>query len=209
MSKKHDDSYRCRTPFVRLHHFKGKPWLDRRGIPLSEEKLREVSRHWSRSMWERYLRTFETEQTEYLSPHSGDIQYAGTGAITQWLYENSSAAHEESDERFPESTVAALHKALESLTFRERQVIDGIFYERLTQRQTALQIGVSRERVNYLLKHSLRKLRARIEELISRGNVSGGSALPKGEGHPISRANPVEKCRSEIISESQGLTHKS
>ncbi len=48
---------------------------------------------------------------------------------------------------------------MESLTARESEVIQGVFYFNLTQRRVAQLLNVSEKRVSVLMQHALTKLK--------------------------------------------------
>jgi RNA polymerase sigma factor (sigma-70 family) len=164
--------------FDRRHY----PWLDRNGAPFSDDKLKLVSRSWSQRLWERYLTTLEKKQSEFLSPHSGKIQYVGKRDIARWIHENNEDFFEEAPESLAEETRKSLHLAMQCLTPREWQVIESIFYDGFSQSQTGIRLGISKERVHYLLKHSLKKIRK--ELIVNASDVcqEAGFTFTQGRG---------------------------
>jgi len=138
-----------------------KPWEDLYGNPLSEDNLRFVSKYWSKETWEQYLQTIETPQTEYMSARFGDLLYQND--LQRSLSEHF-ATESQQCLTLPSESVSTerLEEAIASLTLRERQTIQAIFHEGLSQAEAAKVMRLSKSRVHLLLRSALRKLRSEL-----------------------------------------------
>lgn len=134
------------------------PWEDSKGNPLPEESLKFVSRYWKKEIWEQYLSTIEAKQMEYLSSRFGSLLYKNDLECAHEKYlaiasgELSSAASEQISSQ-------QLKDAINVLTLRERQTIEAIFFNSLSQTEAAKLMRLSTTRIHLLLRQALRKLK--------------------------------------------------
>lgn len=54
--------------------------------------------------------------------------------------------------------------AIEALTPKQREVIDGLFFERLTERPLARRLGITQQQVNRRKQRALRRMRRYLED---------------------------------------------
>ncbi|MFK7826806.1 MAG: sigma-70 family RNA polymerase sigma factor [Oligoflexales bacterium] len=128
-----------------------KPWLDKNGEPLSDEKIMKIKDDWSLDTWEEFL----TSQVEYArqeslldSPDEIDTCQSGYTEI---------AGEFEAGDKF-----TFLHfqvkKYLRHLNQREKKIIRALFWEGLSQRELAEQYGLSRAAITGTRDRALKKL---------------------------------------------------
>lgn len=61
---------------------------------------------------------------------------------------------------------AWVNLVVDTLPQEERQVIDRLFYERLSEEATAADLGLTRKRVRTVRRHAFAHMRAAIEALV-------------------------------------------
>ena len=114
------------------------------------DKLKLVSRSWSKKTWERYLTSLEKRQGEYLTAQSGDLHYEGRLDVAGFLYESKIGFGDYGPKASAEGLEETLSRAMQCLTAREWQVIKAIFYDGLTQAQTPIHLDMKKQRVSFL-----------------------------------------------------------
>jgi RNA polymerase sigma factor (sigma-70 family) len=145
----------CAPRYIRKHA----PWLTYRGTPLTIDELRFVSRNWPASTWERYLQTLEKQQAEFLTRWGGGIQFTSPDVMQDWLRSEYADDSPNSSRVTFDRKLELLPKAMGSLTMRESEVIHGVFFYDLTQRQVARLLNISEKRVSVLMRHALAKIK--------------------------------------------------
>ena len=141
------------------------PWQEADGNPLSDESLRFVSRYWSAETWEKYLLTIETPQAEYLSSRFGNLLYQNDlkRAFLKHLNDSNEESYESPVHEIPSEV---LEQAISQLTLRERQAIQAIFYNGLSQTDAAKVMRISAARIHQLLRRALQKLKAELTPVL-------------------------------------------
>ena len=138
-----------------------KPWQDKNGNPLSDEYLRAVSKSWSQRTWEEYLESLETESTEVVLNNFDKVLLQHDHEVSLQSYY---AEAESSADAFDIGTdEEQLSEALGTLTGRERQAIDLVFFCGMNVSETAREMGVRRQPASQTLSRALRKLRKKLE----------------------------------------------
>lgn len=154
-----------------------KPWLDQRGHSLSEHDLKEVSKHWRQSTWERYLSSLDgTLSEQQIAPyHYNDL--AERMEFTCWEHSQSEADDE---------TTKFVAEILKNLTSQQMRIVQMTFWEGRSERYIAEELKISRSTVKTLKKRVLKRLAARLR------GVSPISPLVKGEISPIAKGGTDE-----------------
>ena len=131
-----------------------KPWLDQNGTPLSDTKLKLISKGWNQKTWEEYLSWFEWPlQESQLSPEvyqemaeKMEESVFSLSASKSWLPDQDSKLYAE----------ALLNK----LTPKQKTVLKMIFWEEKTEREIAAHLGIARGTVNDIKNRALLKLKS-------------------------------------------------
>lgn len=128
-------------------------------------ELQEISRDWTPEKWERYLKKFEGALKEELLPvrHYDRIAEESEVSIFQ-------------DAQVPASPaiIERVRLALEDLTERQRQVVELIFLQAKSERETAQELGIDRSSVRKHKRKGLKNLRKII--------LVGAPTLPLSRG---------------------------
>lgn len=155
-----------------------KPWLNEKGHTLCEHDLREVSKNWDQTTWERYLNSLDgTLSDQQLKPYEYD-HLAENAETTCWDLSQSSADDE---------TKKFIENLLRHLTPQQQRIIQMNFWEGRSERYIANELRISRSTIYVLKKRILRKLARHLK------GVSAISPLVKGEENsPITKGGPDE-----------------
>lgn len=131
------------------------PWLDQEGYALSDEQLRVVSKSWDQSIWEAYLKTLETPLKE------SQVSTKKFDRISEGI---DFSVFEYSDSDSKPVPIGRLQVGLDTLTIRQRQVVELIFFRAKSSREAALLLGLSQSTIRDLKRKGLRKLKTVLEE---------------------------------------------
>lgn len=112
------------------------------------EAFRDTSHNWTRRQWSKYLKSFETKRAESLIPPA---EYDD-------LAERAGSIFENAQESANGALIDRVRFALESLTPRQQEVVDLLFFKSLSIRDAALEMRISRVRVSELKVQALKKL---------------------------------------------------
>ena len=140
---------------------KRKPWQDENGNTLPDEKLKTLSRTWSTETWAEYLISIEKAQSDYHTAKYDSMlsRYDVKSSMeSYWQELNSQDCEEPLKDRD-----WAIGKELSRLSERERQVVISIFYDGLSQIETAEALGISPPRVTQLLHRALERLKQELK----------------------------------------------
>lgn len=147
-----------------------------------EQELKEISKTWSPTQWEDYLRALDRYRVEGL----GSAHEIESRALATNIFEYASRP-------CPENISKIVHAAISALTERQRVVIEKIFFEGLSERQVSRIMQISRSGVVDLKKRALRQLKIRLHKALSESPLigtkehssknprSGRESLEKGE----------------------------
>lgn len=133
-------------------------WLDSRGLPLTDDELRSVSRSWCAETWERYLAWYETPRAESL--------------VTSRKYEKVCEESTESifvnaQSNADDDLKGRISTYLEGLTEQQRRVIELTFWAGRSERYVARELGISQVSVHGLKKRALTKISGLLKGAIS------------------------------------------
>jgi len=129
-------------------------WCDLNGQPLSTEQLQRVSRNWSQETWERYLKTLESplSESQVSSKKYARISEESASSVFDFVQPSSN-----------ERNLPRLRQALNTLTFKQRLVVDFIFYGSQSSREVASRLAISQSTVRDLKRKALKNLRAALQ----------------------------------------------
>lgn len=148
-----------------------RPWLDSRGLLLTDDDLRCVSRSWCAETWERYLAWYEAPRAESLVTSRKYEKVCEESAESIFVSAQSNA---DDDLKGRVSTYLA------GLTEQQRRVIELTFWAGRSERYVARELGISQASVHGLKKRAISKisglLKGAISSRIMRGEVSPFSA---------------------------------
>ena len=112
--------------------------------------LKAKSKNWSPDKWEKYLQTLEHERSESLmSPK----KYEKQKEKNPFLWEDFLPKDK------PDDLKQVLKRALNKLTFKQKKVIEMIFFEGLSEGQVAKKLGRSTSTVKSRKRQALQKLK--------------------------------------------------
>ena len=154
-----------------------KPWQKKDGTELSTLELREVSKKWSPTTWERYLRTLEFVENPDVIISTG-IPHAEEKKVP------TLADFLPSHQALSEEVVGKLQSALSSssLSERERRILVLIYWERSTEREVSMLLGISRCLVRKLKKRAQNKMKRilgrKLRSMKSNSNAGGSAQTP-------------------------------
>ena len=135
---------------------KSKPWLDENGNPKSDKQLKEISKTWSESTWEDYLRAFESESKESLLEDPLEVENLSTYDHEYfWKLVDRDKTKERSLKRLRD----IIQICLGEISPRERTVLRKIFWEDKSERNIANELGISCGSVNVFKKRGLSKIK--------------------------------------------------
>lgn len=130
-----------------------KPWLDKDGNELSVENLRLESKNWDQQTWEFYLESKDAILKEKLmSP--GRYSKESAKIKESFLSQLSSGSFLEKSH---------LESLLRALTPRQRQIIEMIFWQSMSQRQIANALGLNQSTVADVKRSAIRKMRSLVK----------------------------------------------
>ncbi len=113
------------------------------------KRIKKESQTWTKEKWEDYLSSLEVERTESLiDPFK-----------LEEFKEEDSLFHFEKDEGDHLEDVVSLKRALKSLTFKQKSVIQMVFYEGLTEREISKKLNISSSAVNKRKRKAIQSLR--------------------------------------------------
>ena len=121
---------------------------------LSDELIKSESVNWNNDQWEKYLKSTECQRVEALiSPKVFD-ELGRNIPVSVDVDENVSPLESLANIDFT--------KYLERLPLLDKKIIESIYWEGLSQRATAKNLGISRVCLQWRLKQSLKKIKSMI-----------------------------------------------
>jgi RNA polymerase sigma factor (sigma-70 family) len=147
------------------------PWLTERGLPISDDELKVVSKTWPTEMWQKYLSWFETPRAEsLLPPRQFDSQME---RMDNSIFANSEGAADR-------SLYMQVAEVLAQLTPRQHRAIELTYWRGLSERQVAVELRITRDTVRDLKRRALKKIAAHLR------GVPPTSRTMRGEVAPLS-----------------------
>ncbi len=126
---------------------RAKPWLDVHGHPIDDDTLRIKSKTWGQETWDDYLKSVETPLRETLI---SDLNYQTAADLNgPYLTLLNSGDRNSSP---------SLGSALASLTTRQAQIVEAIFWRDTSERTLARQLNLSRSSIKVTKKRALQKI---------------------------------------------------
>ena len=136
-----------------MHNSQQKPWLNDDGSTKSVEELKEVCSNWGKSVWEKYLSTFEVKQKENTVLSPSIIESFSADECAGLLF---SLAREEKHLFLK----VALNVCIRELSPRQREIILGYYWDGKTINAMAASMGISTQAVYKAMRIALAKLKA-------------------------------------------------
>jgi DNA-binding CsgD family transcriptional regulator len=134
------------------------PWLDVNGKTMPDEYLKMHSQGWSMETWVEYLKSLETPMRETLiSDH----------AFNQKLDQQSENFFERAQCLCPTALANKVSQAIERLSGRQSQILQMVFWQNLSEREVANQLGISRPSVQVMKKRAIKRLESILKEKIN------------------------------------------
>lgn len=133
-----------------------KPWLDPNGRLYSDDALKEISKTWDPSTWERFLsETIDVPQREL-------VQSTEERAINEYL------TGEEKLDEMPRNELHALIRQLmrRHLSIQQQTILRMIYWENRSEREIAETLGLTKSRVPTQKSKSLSKLKRLLENRV-------------------------------------------
>jgi len=127
-----------------------KPWFDQNNRPFSDDVLKDVSKNWDAEIWEQYLKWCEKPQYESL------IHHRAYNCMTEKLEESvflSSPIHPDIEKK------KKITEMLSCLTYRQKNILEMIYWKQMSEQAIAKQTGISRSGVRELKSRAIRKLK--------------------------------------------------
>ncbi len=163
-------------------------WLDDKGNPLSLSLLKKQSATWSSEIWEAYLQTLESPTVEAVLPER-KISCLSDKSQCELMFRKMHRVE-------PEITIrdkSHLIKAVNDLSPVEKTIIKKLFWQKLSERQVAKTLNLSRASVRAHYKRALGKLRTKLspkKHIVEGPNSkticpSQSKALPKTKVKPF------------------------
>lgn len=134
-----------------------KPWIGSDGKPLSDEVLKQVSKHWTRETWEEYLQTLERAPREE-EVLVGNFKKFEEMSATSWR-DILSNPNPPSDALYDD-----VREAIEALPDRQKYIIEESIYLGKGQREIAKSLGLSRTPLRKSLKSAKKKLAQKLSK---------------------------------------------
>ena len=131
------------------------PWLDSNGEPLSTENLREISKHWSAEIWDRYAETLESAQTEFMTKNY-DLML--NKFASKW---DDSSSDEVEDEFINYSDLKMAFAELPSL---DQAILEASVLDQLSEESIARKFGITRREVMKSKRRSIGLLENRLHK---------------------------------------------
>lgn len=146
---------------------KPKPWQGAKRKILSDETLQEVSKSWDADTWELFLGSTVDVELSRNETLLDDYQY---------LIENSADHLFSFQTTLPEKVRLKVQAAIKQLSLLQQKVIDGLYFQELSEREVAKELQVSQPRIHILKKLSLNKIKQLLElDVITAAYLIGGS----------------------------------
>jgi len=147
------------------------PWLDENFEPLPDEKLRELAKSWKPQVWESYLKTIEGSCKEY-QPKNLEFfdDKADRAHISQFYQTLKTGGEYKHLEKF-------LSESIKILSLKQKVVISGLYFEKLSTRQVAVELNISRTSVCNVRDQALKELKALIEKNYLSIKCKNGNSL--------------------------------
>ncbi|HLE11350.1 MAG: hypothetical protein A2504_16860 [Bdellovibrionales bacterium RIFOXYD12_FULL_39_22] len=126
-----------------------RPWLDQKGKPIGNDKLKIISKDWDQSMWEKYLSWYETPSKEIL------IHHRTYDALAEQMEESVFAL---SASGADDELKVFVRKLVSKLTPKQQRVIHMIYWDGKSEREIATELNLSRIAISKLKKRAFRKI---------------------------------------------------
>lgn len=134
---------------------RNKPWLDKNGNPLPDDKLREIQKSWGGSTWEAYLADqVDVQMKEVLMGKPTDIN--------KYSDEDHESFLENLKTSFFPNLEAHMEGAMRRLTRKEQQVLRALYWRNLSLRKAASELGLAVGTVRSYRDRALKKLHEEI-----------------------------------------------
>ena len=150
-----------------------KPWLNNKGLLISDVKLKKISQNWDQNTWEEYLSYIESPRTESIIR---DDHYNSLAEIHS-MYGNSDESNNQQKE---------ILLALKKLTKKQQKIIFLIFWEGFSSREIATRMNISSAAVQKIKNRALNSLKEQIEGVNALRIMRGKNSKPfmkRGESH--------------------------
>ena len=142
-----------------MSEFASQPWLNEDGTEKSEKEIQRISKSWTPDTWEAYLQTIDVQQNEeteilgieYERVSSDDYANLVLGFLDK--------------QRFPRPNNlkrVILFTLKDTLSVREFQVIDLLYWKNLSTSDVAQKMKIGEQTVRNLHSRSLKKIRKNI-----------------------------------------------
>jgi RNA polymerase sigma factor (sigma-70 family) len=132
------------------------PWLNSDGTLLSDEKLKEIVKTWTPDIWERYLKSLEVNSQEATPPN---LKHFDLRSEHTQISEYFNADKNEDLKRYKNQII---HSAIESLTEKQRTVIELRYWNNLTYKQIGKKLSISHPAVIKLEKKAITNMEKHI-----------------------------------------------
>ena len=144
-------------------------WLDARGFPLSDAKLKIVSSSWSAETWENYLKWYESPLAES-QIHPREIKEISERQCESIFIQAQGVA---------DSPLQRLvHSTTEELPPRQREVVELTYWHGLSERTIAFDLRISRSAVQKLKSKALKRISASLRRGLSTFPLMRGEIVP-------------------------------
>jgi len=136
------------------------PWLDDKGKPLSEAKLREASQRWDEGTWLAYLDSLNHTRDEHLADDFEDLlkQHDREEALRKYFETEFCDSCPCVGQSEAKSNLVA--KAMSDLPFLEREILFLHFWEGKTQEEIAELLEHSRGTIRRRYLSAMDKMKA-------------------------------------------------
>lgn len=146
-----------------------KPWLDERGRPLSDDKLRALPAEWDAATWESYLQSIEVGRVESL--------------VSPRQYEAALDRQEQPVFAFAQSHAndglrGEMTTLLKRLTPQQKKIIEMTFWQGFGDVRVSKELGICRRTVRTVKRRILRKLAKGIGKVSPSHRLMGGEMIP-------------------------------
>lgn len=160
-----------------------RPWLNSEGKHLSDNELLKTVKTWGGATWEEFLvSTVEEPLQESLIQDGSSMDQFTSSCRTS--YQDMVAA----DRDYPSLRIH-IRALVTKLTFRERAIIYGIFWEGKTQTEIGKSLHISRSTVNKYRDQALKKLGV---QMVKKSLMATKlKASRKSDCHPIRDASSL------------------
>jgi len=137
----------------------------------ADSTIMEISRSWTPEQWEQYLKKTEGPLKEDLLSENHYDRIADESEISIFDYAQTSASL---------AITERVRTAVSSLTDRQRQVVELIFFKLKSERQTGLELGIDRSSVRKHKRKAIKNLRKTILRGAPTSPLSRGSKEKSG-----------------------------